>query len=179
MLRRKLKSKLESRDYKTLKSAMGKMPILRKLVMTLLKPEVLSPEAFYNHLASDLILSKEPIDIYSPFTLKPRVEEFLAVAKRSKAPITVYTKPPEDFKKNQKYWQNFNIALLKKVGVEVITRPKMHEKAVIVGGNIAYFGSLNALSRLNEEAGGDYMLRYESPLVSSLIEDFLREVGHD
>ena len=55
----------------------------------------------------------------------------------------------------------------------------MHEKAVLVDDGIAYFGSLNVLSRWKEEEGGDYMLRYEGPLVSSLIEDFLDVLNGD
>ena len=175
-VRQRLKGKLEDRDYKILKSAMNKMPILRKLVTTLLKPEVLSPKDFYDAFMRDIIDAEGEITIYSPFTLKPKVQEILAFIKRSKAHVTVFTKPVDEFKDRQKYYQGVNIGLMEEAGVEVKTREKMHEKAVLIGDNIAYFGSLNVLSRWKEEAGGDYMLRYESPLVSSLIDDFLKEV---
>ncbi len=177
MLRSKVKSKVQDRDFKTLKSAMSKMPLLRKAVSLLLKPEVLSPSAFYDAVTRDILDATDSVTIYSPFTMKPRVEEMLAFIKRSAADFTVYTKPVENFKGKSAYWQGFNIDLLHGAGVKINTVPRMHEKAVIIGDHIAYFGSLNVLSRLNEAAGGDYMLRYDSPLVSALIDDFLKEVG--
>ena len=175
-IRKIVKEKVEERDYKVVKEAISKMPVLRRLVILLLKPEVLRPKEFYDRLSRDLIDAKDEVFIYSPFTLRPKVMEILAFIKRSEAPVTVYTKPVDDFDNDtSRKWQRINIGELEKAGVKVETRKGMHEKAVLIGDRIAYFGSLNVLSRWKEEEGGDYMLRYESPLVSSLIEDFLME----
>ena len=177
LLRKKMKETLEDRDYKVLKGLMSKRPIFRKLVMLLLKPEVLLPKECYDKMMKDIMEAEEEIMIYSPFTLHPKVMEVLAFIKRSKASATVYTKPEDDFNKDSsRNWQKANIKELEKAGVKVETVKGMHEKDVLIGDKIAYFGSLNVLSRWKEEEGGDYMLRYESPLVKSLIEDFVKSV---
>jgi len=168
-----------SRDYKAVKAAIEKMPLLKSLVTSLLKPEVLQTGEFYDRLARDIMEAEEEVVIYSPFTYKDRVEEILAFIKRSSAGFIVYTKPADEFRDTPRYWQEVNIGLLEGAGIDVVPRPKMHEKAILVDDGIAYFGSLNTLSRLNEEEGGDYMLRYAGPLVSSLIEDFLSSLRID
>jgi phosphatidylserine/phosphatidylglycerophosphate/cardiolipin synthase-like enzyme len=172
-VREAVRERAGSRDYKAVKAAMEKMPVLRNLVTSLLKPEVLQPGEFYDRLARDMMEAEDDIIIYSPFTLRPRVMGVLAVIDRSKAQATIYTKPVEEFKGDQMKWQKVNIGEMEKAGVTVKTREKMHEKAVLIDDSVAYFGSLNVLSRWKEEESGDYMLRYEGPLVSSLIEDFL------
>jgi len=174
-----VKERAGSRDYKAVKAAIEKMPLLKSLVTSLLKPEVLQPGEFYDRLARDIMEAEDKVVIYSPFTLRPKVMEVLAFVKRSKAPTTVYTKPVEEFKGDQIKWQKVNIGEMEKAGITVETRERMHEKAVLIDTSIAYFGSLNVLSRWKEEEGGDYMLRYEGPLVSSLIEDFLSSLRID
>ena len=69
-----------SRDYKAVKAAIEKMPLLKSLVTSLLKPEVLQTGEFYDRLARDIMEAEEEVVIYSPFTYKDRVEEILARA---------------------------------------------------------------------------------------------------
>ena len=85
-IRKMMKKKVENRDYKVVKEAISKMPVLRRLVTLLLKPEVLRPKEFYDRLSRDLIDAKDDVIIYSPFTLRPRVIEILGVHKALQGP---------------------------------------------------------------------------------------------
>ena len=168
---------VEKWDFPALQRLIRRRPIVRKVIRRLLSPKVLLPKDFYDELAKDMVEADEgeEIIIYSPFTYKPRVDEITSFIRRSRAKVVVYTRPPESFTGERKKWQERNIEALRGAGAEVHTRKGMHEKAVFIGERIAYFGSLNVLSRLDEK-GGDYMLRYEGALVAPLIKEFLEEI---
>ena len=82
-VREAVRERAGSRDYRAVKAALEKMPVLRKLVTSLLKPEVLLPGEFYDRLARDVMEAEDSVIIYSPFTLRPKVMEVLAFIKRS------------------------------------------------------------------------------------------------
>jgi len=174
-IRRKIFERREKKDFPLIKTLIESRPLLRELIVKLLNPEVLSPKEFYDRFFNELMDASEVI-IYSPFTNHKRVLEVVNFIKRSKANVTVYTRPEDDFTGKYAEWQKINIEELKKVGVNVIVKGMMHEKAVLIDDKIAYFGSLNVLSRLEEEKRGDYMLRYEGPLVAPLIKEFIESI---
>jgi len=177
-VREKVKEKRQHRDWKAIKRALGHTKVLKKIMIALLKPEVLTPKNFYDKLAKDIIDAKEEIIIHSPFIAAEKRDEMLLLLKRTKADVTVYTKPPEELKGWSPKAQQGSIEKMKEMGIDVHVESWMHQKAVLIDDKIAYFGSINVLSR-KEIGTGDYMLRYENPLVSSLIEDYCAEVGSE
>jgi len=178
---KKVAKRMDKRGYPILRSLIDNSPLMQKIINSLLTPEVIGSEDFYTKIKEDLSNANrsDEIQIYSPFTHKERVENMKKIIQKSPPKNTIiYTKAPNNFKNEKKYWQKRNISTLKNTnGVDVVTREKIHEKAVIIGEDIAYFGSLNVLSRLQEEAGGDYMLRYKGPSAGDLIKNYKLEMS--
>ncbi|MHA1238394.1 MAG: phospholipase D-like domain-containing protein [Candidatus Odinarchaeia archaeon] len=147
-----------------LKTIIKEFPLLKDLLKSLLNPEVLSPAEFYIKFREDVSKNLDKkIVIYSPFTFKPKVSEIINYLKHYKGSVIIYTKPEKEFKdKEKKKWQKINIEMLKEAGFEVRTKEGMHKKAVLIGDKIAYFGSLNVLSKWGEEERNDYIAKIRS-----------------
>ena len=159
-------------------------PVL-KPILERLKPQPLLPEDFINELQR-LIVNARPeakILIYSPYLYDEAVERYLGVmetAAKKGVKIVVYTLTPEHYSIRRKNMHRSLIEKLRKAGVEVRERTNMHEKAVIVldGENmIAYFGSLNPLSKYKGKA--DYMLKFTHPEVVNALYLFLETLAEE
>jgi len=172
--------RMEDRGYPVVQNLIENSPLMQNIINSLLTPEVIESGDFYERFKEDLKNADKPdeIRIYSPFTHKTRIEDIKEILEKASPNILIYTRDSDNFGGDKKDWQERNISTLENIsGVDVARRDRMHEKAVIIGEDIAYFGSLNVLSRLQEKGGGDYMLRYEGPSAGDLIENYRLEMG--
>lgn len=133
------------------------------------KPKQLSAKEFYEDFKRNVVKAEEFIEIFSPFTHTKRVEELCGIFKTlpSQVVIIVHTLGPEVRSIKSKKYHEECLKMLGEVGVDLILRRNMHEKAVFIDKKLCYLGSLNVLS--GSEA--DYMLKFES---TELNETFLR-----
>lgn len=153
-------------------------PVLEKL-----RPQPLYPENFVEELQRLLIDIEpgSPILICSPFLYSPAVEKYLGLvetATRRGVKITIYTLSPEHRSIRDKETHRKLIEKLRNTGAEVRERMNMHEKAVVALGEktkVAYFGSLNPLSKYKGKA--DYMLKFTHPEVVNSLYLFLETLA--
>lgn len=59
--------------------------------------------------------------------------------------ITVYTRPPDDFKEKDHEFAEKNADYLRNANINVIFRPKIHQKFIIIYESIVWYGSINFL----------------------------------
>ena len=152
-------------------------------VLERLKPQPLMPEDFVSELQS-LIVNAESdakVLIYSPFLYDEAVEKYLRVmetAVKQGVKIIVYTLTPEHHSIRRRNMHEALIKKLRDVGVEVRESKNMHEKAVVALDKetmVAYFGSLNPLSKYKGKA--DYMLKFTHPEVVNALYLFLETLA--
>lgn len=114
---------------------------------------------FYELFINDLLQAKNNVIIVSPFLDIERINYFKPIfekLRKNQIKIYVITKPfkvqqlSEDLK--QRIYQNF-----KNWQIEVIEKPKLHEKLAIIDEKILWQGSLNILSH---KTSSELMMRY-------------------
>ncbi len=178
---------LDREGYPFLRALLDGCPRLRELLASLLNPEVLDRDGFYQKLKEDLQhAAVTRIEVYSPFLHLDTVKDLGPDLRDSRADEkVVYTRPPEDipderrpeWKHSRREWHERCVRELKELGLRVEFVPCMHEKAVVIGERVAYVGSANVLSRWDER--GEVMLRFEGPFVGELIRDLKPKLGAD
>jgi len=162
------------------KRAERKGILLRRLRELLTSTEVLDAQEFITKLRRDIAEAREYVLVISPFLRKDPVDLFLSYKEvseqKDKIRIVVITKPVEDaFVRNKKEHKEC-IETLRKNGISVFERERLHFKAVIVDNEILYIGSINPLSlRVVEYLPEDYMLRFVSEALTTEIID--RTIG--
>ncbi|HIP63256.1 MAG TPA: hypothetical protein EYH04_03980 [Archaeoglobus profundus] len=70
------------------------------------------------------------------------------------------------------------VQILENLGVYIVRREYMHEKAIIIDNRVAYLGSINCLSKYSYERKDDYMLRYTHPELVEFIRVNLMIMRH-
>jgi hypothetical protein len=128
---------------------------------------VVTQEAFYRVLSSDLSEATEQVVIYSPSMTLDRVgylaPQLQAAIDRGVA-IYVVTKSHSDRKKSELPLIGQIEAQLSELGIVVIHKLRMHEKLVFIDDDITWSGSLNPLSFSNTQ---EIMERRKSKAVFS------------
>ncbi len=109
----------------------------------------------------DCLAARQEIVLVSPF-IRPRrtrlMLEHLDAVLRSAVPITVVTRPKEDFPDKDHLGMQKALDLLKEKGVHIRFRSRIHQKFAIIDQRIVWYGSINLLSYGSAE---ESMMRIE------------------
>lgn len=132
--------------------------------------ELLNDDDFYRHFSNDLEACSDRCVIFSPFVSERRVSDLIphltaAVARGIR--VHCFTKPAGALSHPDQ------LSRLSSLGVQVRERPGMHEKVILVDDDIAYIGSLNALS--NSGRTGEVMLRLVGNETNSRLTSWMRQ----
>jgi AAA domain/PLD-like domain len=132
--------------------------------------ESFTEKTFYRAVKQDIKGAQTSITIASPFLAQERVNDILPLLveqKRKGVSVKVYTKPIEE----SEQWSINAGASVKAAGIELLYRPKMHEKLVFIDEKVVYNGSLNLLSHRDTR---ESVLRVPIPrFVQEELSDFL------
>ncbi|MHA1505873.1 MAG: phospholipase D-like domain-containing protein [Candidatus Asgardarchaeia archaeon] len=158
-------------------------PVL-KPVLDRLKPDTLSPSEFDKEFWDRLNSAEKGsgILILSPYTSKERVEKYLEAIRRAVdrgVDVEIQTLHPEHWSIKHKESHRRNVELLREAHARVELRKNMHEKAVIIRNkeSVAYFGSLNVLSKKEMKKEADYMLKFTHPEIVDALYVFVQELA--
>jgi len=106
---------------------------------------------FYKAFQNDLLKAEDKVIIISPFITIDRLVSFESVFRelyRKGVKIFIITKPFKEQKMSQEIGKEVT-DVLRKLDIDLITRPLSHEKLAIIDGKIIWHGSLNILSHKN------------------------------
>lgn len=155
-----------------------------KPVLDRLKPKTLLPEEFDEEFWEKVNSAGEgsEILILSPYTSKERVERYLEAIRRAVSRgviVKIQTLHPEHWSIRNKEGHRRNVELLRGTGADVELRRDMHEKAVVIRNeeSVAYFGSLNVLSKIEMEKKADYMIKFTHPEIVDTLYLFLKDLA--
>ena len=132
--------------------------------------ELLNDDDFYRHFSNDLEACSDRCVIFSPFVSERRVSDLiphLTAAAARGIRVHCFTKPAGALSHPDQ------LSRLSSIGVEVRERPGMHEKVILIDDDIAYIGSLNALS--NSGRTGEVMLRLVGNETNSRLTTWMRQ----
>lgn len=142
-------------------------------------PYVLCNEAiFYDLLADDFRNCKKKLIIVSPYLSLKRIsflEQFLRHLNSKRIKVTVWTKDPLDLATTGGHHAEC-AKILEEFGFKVMFRSGTHEKAVILDGMTAYYGSLNPLSHRDTK---ETMLRISDIAFAKALVDHLNLEGEE
>lgn len=128
--------------------------------------------AFHAAFRADLVDLREELVLLSPFLHAERASRYYALLGdlvRRPAKVTVYTKPDRELAGESREEHARVCGSLRAVGVDLKTRPGMHEKLAALDRTILWHGSLNILSH---GTSTESMLRIVSPeLVTEVLDD--------
>ena len=128
-------------------------------------------KSFYPVYLSDLRNSAHGILIVSPFMRKNRLKQLLPVLTAvtvNGVNVTVVTRPPEDFTKENAVLTEENIRMLETGGINVIRKSGFHQKFTVIDDQTVWYGSVNFLSfGTNEES----IMRFESRDLAGVLTD--------
>ena len=119
-------------------------------------------KSFYPVFTNDISCASKEILIVSPFMRKNRLiqmAKLLSPVILNGVCVTVVTRPPEDFKEQEKDAINQNAEFLADCGIQVKFKPDFHQKFTVIDQKIAWYGSVNFLSFGNHE---ESVMRFEN-----------------
>ena len=128
---------------------------------------------FYSAFAADLSNAKKSILLLSPFATSngtARWADAFRTACSRGVSVRIMTRPPEEWGGGGESEVSNLIQGLRKLGVAVDLRSKMHEKVVIIDDRILWHGSLNILSHRDTQ---ESMMRVESPAACQQLGRFM------
>lgn len=109
-------------------------------------------ERFHSELRHDLEQSKQYAIIMSPFVTRERLQTYIDLL-RAKVEqgikLEVVTRPPHQQGTLDKNNVEKMLNYLEQVGVKVKCESSMHQKVIVIDGQVVWFGSLNPLSHRN------------------------------
>jgi hypothetical protein len=123
---------------------------------------VMTQDDYFNHLNADLDAARERCVLYSPFLTRTglaRAEPYLRAAVARGVDVRVITKARSDRGQRELPEIRQLEDALTRWGVIVIHKRRMHEKVVLIDGEIVWTGSLNTLSFSDTQ---EVMLRFVS-----------------
>jgi hypothetical protein len=127
---------------------------------------------FHAALRADLLDVIDEVVLLSPFLHGGRACQYYALLGdlvRRGVRVTIYTKPERELAGGSREEHARVCGSLRAVGVDLKTRPSMHEKVAALDRRILWHGSLNILSH---GSSTESMLRIASPeLVASMLAD--------
>ena len=97
----------------------------------------------------DIVTAKKEILIVSPFARQRRTHQMIQHLKNAigkHVPITVVTRPKEDFPKKDHLALQKALDLLTRSGINIIYKSNIHQKFAIMDQKIVWYGSINLLS---------------------------------
>lgn len=127
---------------------------------------IFDKNSFLPVYSNDIVNAAREVLIVSPFVTKRRVTQMLQyfrVMVGRQARITVITRPAEDYKEKDKPVVEQIFDLLKKTGINMLFKSKIHQKFAIIDQRIVWYGSVNLLSFGNAE---ESIMRLESPNIA-------------
>ncbi len=133
---------------------------------------------FYTAVSADIQRAKISVEVYSGFLTLQRTAKlettFRAAINRG-VKIRCITRPPKNRDMLASAQADKALTTLERWGVVVDLRHAIHQKAVLVDNEVAYFGSLNPLSATN--ATRETMLRFADTRVVIQLRDALAIPG--
>ena len=100
--------------------------------------------AVYSYLMS--CEDRETYQCYPSYTTITQLIKNFTEAVLNGVSITVITRPPEDFKEQDREIVAKNISQLQDYGIKVIEKAGFHQKFTIIDQDIVWYGSVNFLS---------------------------------
>ncbi|MFZ3129810.1 MAG: DEAD/DEAH box helicase family protein [Desulfosporosinus sp.] len=119
-------------------------------------------ESFLSVFDNDIVSAKKSIIIVSPYMRKGRIKQMVKILSKAvinKTSITVYTRPPKDFKETEQLSVIQNTEYLREANINVEYKPNIHQQFAIVDENIVWYGSVKFLCFNSLE---DSVIRLES-----------------
>lgn len=135
---------------------------------------VYNEKDFWPAFKVDLSSAQRSVIMLSPFMTLQRSEQFMNAFTHLLArgvKISVYTKPCDELQSHMAKEAEEVIAALKKTGVSVFERSKIHQKIVIVDDQVCWEGSLNILSHRDTR---EHMRRLEGAAFAEELRRSLR-----
>ena len=126
-------------------------------------------DIFHSGLRRDLENSKRYAIIMSPFITRERLQTYIDLFRpkvEQGIKLEVITRPPYQQGMSDKNGIEKMLSYLAQIGIKVTPRPSMHQKVIVIDGQVVWFGSLNPLSHRNTQ---ELMFRLEN-------EDFTKQV---
>lgn len=119
-------------------------------------------KSFLSPFCVDLINATKNIVIVSPYMRKSRLAQMLKSLSKAAIngiAITVYTRPPTDFRETEQLAVTQNAEYLSESNIKVEYKSNIHQKFAIIDENIIWYGSVNFLSFGSSE---ESIMRIES-----------------
>ncbi|GHV25232.1 hypothetical protein FACS189465_3060 [Clostridia bacterium] len=110
---------------------------------------IFDSRSFLPIFEQDVKFAKHEIVICSPFLRKVRTTQMmrlLSLAQINGVRVTIITRPADSYKLVEQPGIKVLIQLLLDSSINVITRPNIHQKFVVIDQNIVWYGSINLLS---------------------------------
>lgn len=122
---------------------------------------------FLHVFNQDISAAKKEILIVSPFIRKRRTAQMiihLRIALGNNIRVIVVTRPPEDFKPEDRLALLRLLDLLKNTGIRVVFKSNIHQKFAVMDQKTLWYGSINLLSYGNAQ---ESIMRIESPNIAN------------
>ena len=107
---------------------------------------IFDSSTFFPVYSADILAARSEVLIVSPFLTNSRVSSALSYLFADKAIVTVVTKPPEDYKDEDKPKIKECIGMLMEHNITVKTKSRIHQKFAVMDQHIVWYGSINLLS---------------------------------
>lgn len=126
---------------------------------------------------TDLGDAASDILVVSPFLQAARIKALLPILKKAAAsgvPVTVCTKPAEDYRPEQQAAVERSAALLIESGIAVETQNALQHRYAVIDRSLVWYGSIDYLSYSTKDANA---LRFEDPDIAGDLLDLRKEEG--
>jgi phosphatidylserine/phosphatidylglycerophosphate/cardiolipin synthase-like enzyme len=137
---------------------------------------IFDSKSFEPVLRGDFEQAKASLLIVSPFVLIRRTQMVLSwltpILKKANVRATVVTRSYEDYKEKDRPAVKSCIDALLSANIQVIQKPNIHQKFIIVDDRLIWYGSINLLSygKQSEES----VMRFESREIASELSVLVR-----
>ena len=104
---------------------------------------------FYRNYCEDILTACKEVLVVCPFMRKGRVTQLLKIFSQAlfkNVKITIITRPPADFKENDRKNVEDIVTKLENQGITVRYRSGFHQKFTVIDNEIVWYGSVNFLS---------------------------------
>ena len=128
---------------------------------------IFNKDSFLPVFNQDISAANKEILIVSPFIRKRRTAQMinhLKIAFGKNIRVIVVTRPPEDFKPEDRPALLRLLDLLKNNGIRVVFKSNIHQKFAVMDQKTLWYGSINLLSYGNAQ---ESIMRIESPNIAN------------
>ncbi len=136
---------------------------------------IFNKENFLPVFSQDIVTTKKEIIIVSPFARQKRTQKMiqhLITAIEKNIPISVVTRPKEDFPEKDHPVLQKALDLLTKSGIKIIYKSNIHQKFAIMDQKIVWYGSINLLSYGKAQ---ESVMRIEG---SNIANELIKSIGN-